>query len=326
MAPRSAAAVVKAHATSAKAFAELKRARSEALLRALHNLENDTRSSAVLVQIQDLRQRLGSRLETYCAEHGIARPKPNTEEEASLLLLLNAQLIALDDAQDEIARRSAELSREKVRAAQETARANLEANVLPERLQNKVATNPVRERILCEDMRHHSATWVARLMGTLGGALTGFMTATTDVLVSSIAETAAVTGPPLVVLLLTLVTQTVAHHGPLTFGIVSGFLGAALWNALLILGITLTGYAVWRFLDKRARNLREHRVREGAARGYAARGYAARSQAAQPGASPYDPRWASGAADVGAPAQAQRPKTRSVRDYAIDALGLDARP
>ena len=253
LAPRSAASVVKARATSARAFAELQRARSEAMLYALHAMENDTRGSAVLAHIEDLRQRLSSRLRSYCQEHEIPVPAPNTEEEANILLLLNAQLVALDDAQEEIARRGAELSREKIRMAQESARAAIESTVLPAQLEAKMSTNPVREKLLCEETRHWMASLVARAIGTAGGALTGVLTSTTEVLLSSITETAAVSGPPLIVFLLTLVAETIGRRGDLSLASVLGFLGTALWNGALIFGLTLTGFAVWRFLDKKTR-------------------------------------------------------------------------
>ena len=253
LAPRSAASVVKARATSAKALAELYRARSEAMLYALHAMENDTRGSAVLAHIEHLRKRLGTRLAIYCREHGISVPAPNTEEEANILLLLNAQLIALDDAQEEIARRGAELSREKIRLSQESARMAIELTALPAQLQGKMATNPVREKLLCEETRHRTASWISRAIGAAGGALTGVATSTTDVLLSSITETATVSGPPLIVFLLTLVAETVGHPGALSLSVVLSFLGTALWNAVLILGLTLTAFAVWRFVDKKMR-------------------------------------------------------------------------
>lgn len=260
LAPGAAAAVVKARAISARAFAELQRARSETMLHALHALENDTRSTAVLGQIEDLRHRLGPRLRTYCREHHIPVPEPDTEQEANLLFLLNAQLIALDDAQDEIARRGADLAREKIRLAEKTARLTVAASTLPAQLEGESKANPMRERLIAEQMRHKSASLMARVIGAVGGGLTGLVTAATDVLVTSIAETAVLTGPPLVVLVLTLVAETLGHQGTLTLHQLLGFVGTALWNSLLVLGLTLTGYAGWRYLEKKT-DEKHNRVR-----------------------------------------------------------------
>jgi hypothetical protein len=255
LAPRAAAAVVKAQATSAQAFAELKRARSEAMLHALHAYENDARSTAVLSQIEDLRERLGPRLRTYCQEHGIPVPARDTEEEANLLFLINAQLIALDDARDEIARRGAELAREKIRIAEKNARVNVAAANLPLRLEGETQANPLEEKLLCEQMRHRSASWVARIVGTVGGGFTGVVTSLTDVVIASIAETAMITGPALVTFIMSLFVETLGHAGPMTGQEMGTFAITAVWNSLLVLGLTLAGFAAWRYLDKKTKDL-----------------------------------------------------------------------
>ena len=255
LAPHAAAAVVRAQATSAKAFAELKRARSEAMLHALHTFENDVRSSNVLAQIKDLRKRLGPHLVSYCREHGLSVPRLDTEEEANLLFLLNAQLIALEDAQEEIAKRGADLARDKIRIADESARITLEARSLPAQLEAKAAANPLREKLLCEEMRHRSASWVARITGAVGGAFSGLLTALAEVAVATLADTAVVSAPPLIVFALTLVAETLAGSEALTPARLLGYAGTALWNAALMLVLTLSGYATWRYLRKRTQSL-----------------------------------------------------------------------
>jgi len=255
LAPHAAAAVVRAQATSAKAFAELKRARSEAMLHALHTFENDVRSSNVLAQIKDLRKRLGPHLVSYCREHGMSVPRQDTEEEANLLFLLNAQLIALEDAQEEIAKRGADLARDKIRMADENARITLEAKALPARLEAKTAANPLREKLVCEEMRHRSASWVAQVTGAMGGAISGLLTALAEVAVATLAETAVVSAPPLIVFALTLVAETLGATEALTPALLVRYAGTALWNGALMLALTLSGYALWRYAQKRARLL-----------------------------------------------------------------------
>ncbi len=249
LAPRSAAAVVQAQATSAKALAELERARSEALLHTLRIMETDLRSSAVLAQIQDLRKRLEPYLSIYCQEHRIPLPQPGSEEEANLLFLLNAQLIALDDAQDEITRQGAELARDQIRLAQHSAKASIEARALPLQVETEVMANPMREKLLREQMRHRSAKWIARVMGAIGGSLGGFFAAAIDMI--TIAETIWVSGPPIFVFLLTLIAETFSYPGPLTVKKLLGFAELAFWNSLLMLGFTLIGFAIWRYLTNR---------------------------------------------------------------------------
>lgn len=251
LAPRAATAVVRAQATSAKAEAELERARSETLLHALHIMENNLRSSAVLTQIQDLRQRLGPYLQGYCQERGIPLPQPGSEEEVNLLFLLNAQLVALDDAQEEIARRGAQLARDEIGIAERGAKASLEARALPLQLATEVRANPIRERLLREQMRHRSAQWVSRLVGALGGTLLGLMTASAEMLAETLAQTAWLTAPALFVFFVTLIAETLSYAGALTLRQIVGFVGIALWNAALILGLTLVGIALWRHLDRR---------------------------------------------------------------------------
>ncbi len=251
LAPRSATAVVRAQATSAKAEAELERTRSETLLRALHIMENNLRSSAVLTQIQDLRQRLGPYLQGYCQERNIPLPQSGSEEEVNLLFLLNAQLVALDDAQEEIARRGAQLARDQIDIAEKSAKASLEARALPLQLETEITANPIRERLLREQMRHRSAQWVSRLVGALGGVLLSLITASAEMLAETLAQTAWLTAPALLVFFVTLLAETLSYSDVLTLRKIIGFTGIALWNATLILGLTLVGIALWRHLGRR---------------------------------------------------------------------------
>jgi len=251
LAPRSATAVVRAQATSAKAVAELERARSETLLHALHIMENNLRSSAVLTQIQDLRQRLGPYLQGYCQERGIPLPQPGSEEEVNLLFLLNAQLVALDDAREEIARRGAQLARDQIGIAEKSAKASLETRALPLQLETEVTANPIRERLLREQTRHRSAQWVSRLVGALGGVLLSLITASAEMVAEALAQTVWLTAPALFVFFVTLIAETLSYAGVLTLRKIIGFTGIALWNAALILGLTLVGIALWRYLGRR---------------------------------------------------------------------------
>jgi hypothetical protein len=251
LAPRAVAAVVRAQAISAKAAAELERARSESLLHALRIMETNLRSSAMLAQIQELRTRLGPHLATYCQEHSIPVPAQGSEEEANMLFLLNAQLSAMNDAQEEIARRGAELARDQIGMAEKSAKASIEARALPLQLETESSANPYREKLLREQLRHRSAEWSSRLVGTVGGVISGFCSSAIDMATAGIAETAWISAPPLAIVLLTLVAETLSYEGQLTAAKIAGFVGIALWNGLLMLGFTLTAYAFWRHLTNR---------------------------------------------------------------------------
>jgi len=245
LSPRALINRLSARARRARTETQIKSAVSEAALHTARMVGTDTERDVALKRVEQLREQLEEQLRVFCEENGLPVPRPYSREEAYCLHLLNAYFVTMAEAEGTIARRGAALARRQINLEGQRAETRMDGRLLPELLEGRRESDPLRESLLRERMRHRLALLIGGAIGALGGGLWAVLESLSEVLVTGIARYAVVVAPALLIGLVTLVAQTLAYSGPLTLGIVGEFLARALWNGALGLGAAILVYGCW---------------------------------------------------------------------------------
>jgi hypothetical protein len=237
----------------ARAEARANRALSQVASYVTRSLRNDMEREAFLQRVNWLRSQMQEQLEVFCEDEGIPQPKPHSREEAIYLHLLSAYFVALAEAEERLKQRSSQLAQRRIALEEQRIRARTNSEVLPELLEVLQETDPLREGLVRERIRHRIVLTVGGIATAIGSGLWGAVEAILDVLIAGISRFAPVMAPPMLVGLVTLVAQTLSLGIPLTVRDTILFFGRALWNATLALGATLIAYGCWLYFTKRGK-------------------------------------------------------------------------
>ena len=253
LSPRALVSRLTARARRARTETQIKSAVSEAALHTARMVGTDTERDVALKRVEQLREQLEEQLRVFCEENGLPVPRPYSREEAYCLHLLNAYFVTMAEAEGTIARRGAALARRQINLEGQRAETRMDGRLLPELLEGRRESDPLRESLLRERMRHRLALLIGGAIGALGGGLWAVLESISEVLVAGIARYAVVVAPALLIGLMTLVAQTLAYSGPLTLGVAGEFLARALWNGALGLGAAILVYGCWLYYTAQRR-------------------------------------------------------------------------
>jgi hypothetical protein len=217
------------------------------------SLQNDMEREAFLQRVSHLRSQMQEQLEAFCEEEGIPQPKPYSRDEAIYLHLLSAYFVALAEAEKRLKRRSNQLAQRRIALEEQRVSARTNGELLPELLAVLQETDPLREGVMRERIRHRIMVTVGGATTAIGSSLWGMVEAIVEVLIGGIARFAPVVAPAMLVGLATLVAQTVSLGIPLTLHDMFLYLGKALWNATIALGATLVAYGCWLYFTRRGK-------------------------------------------------------------------------
>lgn len=251
LSPRALITRLSARARHARTEAHIESALSEAALYAARMAGTDAERDMALARVDMLRKQLRNQLRVFCQEQGLPLPKPFSREEAYYLHLLNAYFVALAESEEMIAKRGTALAQRQITLEGERATTRINGKLLPGLLEAQREIDPMREAFFWGRVRHKVALLVGGVVGAIGGGLWGVVESASDVLIGGIARSAPVFAPAILVGLVTLVAQTIAINGPLSPGVVVGFIVRATWNGALALGATLVVYGCWHYFIAR---------------------------------------------------------------------------
>jgi hypothetical protein len=244
---------LRARMNRARAEAQADRALNQVASYVTRSLQNDMEREAVLQRVSRLRSQMQEQLETFCEEEGIPQPKPYSRDEAIYLHLISAYFVALAEAEKRLKRRSNQLAQRRITLEEQRVSAHTNGEVLPELLAVLQETDPLREGLMRERIRHRFMVTVGGATTAIGSGLWGAVEAIIEVLIGGIARFAPVVAPAMLVGLATLVAQTVSLGIPLTLHDMVLYLGKALWNATIALGAALVAYGCWLYFTRRGK-------------------------------------------------------------------------
>ncbi len=238
----------------ARARARTNRALNQVASYVARALRDDMEREIFLQRVNRLRSQMQEYLDVFCEEEGIPKPKPYSRDEAIYLHLLSTYFVAIAEAEEQLKQRANQLAQRKISLEEQRVRARLNSEMLPELLEVLQETDPLREGLLRERIRHKIALTIGSVVTAIASGFWEAIEATFEASIIGIARFAPIVAPAMFVGLITLAAQTVKRGIPLTLEEALLFFGSALWNSMLALGATLLAFGCWQYFTKRGKS------------------------------------------------------------------------
>jgi hypothetical protein len=193
----------------------------------------------------DVRRDLRPTVRQICERNGLDVPAPFSDEERVAVELVNAYQSAMTEMARERKRAGHRLAKRQVKHEADLARERIDHRMLPALLDQATATNPVRESLTRERARHLALTIGGGLASFVVGVLLAPFAALVETAVLVLSTNAVVLAPALATVVASLLVQTVAFHGDLTWGAVGGMCVRALWVGFVVLLASAVVFSLW---------------------------------------------------------------------------------